>query len=194
VYVLTFLPWFQRGYDLSEWVRLQQSMAAETAQHTGEHNPYLYENDYRAFLWFIKPVAYVDFTMEGERAVIFAGISNPLVWLLTLPAMIWVALRAAREKVPDGWLLVALFLATYLPFALTTRPQWAHSALSVLPFCVAAIAWALRMRWLPGRELWIYLAAVVIVSLPLYLLAIGAGYEIPLLRSIIEIYRPSYGH
>jgi hypothetical protein len=90
--------------------------------------------------------------------------------------------------------LALLFMATYLPFALTSRPIWAHSALSVVPYGFAAVGGALAGGWLGVRDRWIYLALVAALAIPLYFLATGAGYDSALLRPIVEFYRPSFDH
>lgn len=190
IYLLTFAPWFQRGYDLGDWLGLQRSMATETRLHQAVHNPYLLENDHVAALWFLKPVSYVDFTLENERPVIIAGISNPVVWLLTLPAVGFLLVRAVRSKNRDLLYLCALFWCTYLPFVLTTRPVWVHSALSVLPYALMAIAWVITQVWMSRKEMTVYLVIVALAALPLYLLATGSGYEVPILKPLVELYRP----
>lgn len=194
VYLLSFLPWFQRGYSISEWLGLQWSMATEVTHHLGTHNPYLAELDHQAALWFVKPVAYASFALEAGRPVVLVEISSPLVWLLVLPAVAFIAYRGIMRRRAELIYLALLFVATYLPFALTSRPIWAHSALSVLPYGFAAIGGALAGGWLGVRDRWIYLTLVAALAIPLYFLATGAGYDSALLRPIVEFYRPSFDH
>lgn len=195
IYLLTFAPWFARGYDLSEWAYLQKAMSLETATHTG-YNPFTLELDHRASLWFIKPVAFADFILDGSRPVVLLGMSNPLVWLLTIPSTIFVLYRGIRERIADHLYLAALFWLTYIPFLLAHRPIWAHSAFSVIPFSFMAVSTSL-VSLLKGKRfgrlsLLLYLISVVIIGAPLYLLATGKGLEIGWLRPLVERFRPGF--
>lgn len=195
IYLVTFTPWFRRGYDFGEWLGLQKYMLLETRLHTG-YNPYGFEIDHHAYLWFVKPVAFADFAFSGGKATVLLGMSNPLVWVLTIPSTLYVTYKGLREKNSSLVYLSALFFFTYLPFLLTTRPLWAHTAFSVLPFALTAVSYTLSDlgRYIPhGRRLLtLYLVCVIAVSVPLYFMAVGKGLEIELLRPFVESYRPSF--
>lgn len=193
VYLLTFTPWFLRGYGMAEWFYLQKAMFIETTTHGG-YNPYNFEIDYRAYLWFIKPVSFVDIIFSGSMPKVLIGISNPFVWLLTIPSMAYLLHKSIGEKCPEYTFLFALFLFTYLPFVATGRPIWAHTAFSVIPFAFMATAYALHnifLRLKHGKAvLSVYLLITVIVGAPLYLLATGRGGDFDLLKPAVELYRP----
>ena len=196
VYLLTFLPWFQRGYDLEEWCRLQKTMYVESTTHQG-YTPYELELDHEPYLWFVKPVVHADLTAEGGEPDILLAVSNPFVWLLVIPATVWLAWRGLRRRKRDYLFVAALFWVTYLPFLISARPIWTHTAFSVLPFAILAVAFSVVdvAGWKQGRfrlVFPVYLALVVVSSLPLYLLATGKGLSTPLLRPIVELYRPSH--
>ncbi|MFC1770186.1 ArnT family glycosyltransferase, partial [Nitrospirota bacterium] len=53
VFLLTYVPWFSRGYDLGDWLFMQQSLAFQSVVHQG--NPMDSMIDFKAWLWFIKP-------------------------------------------------------------------------------------------------------------------------------------------
>lgn len=151
VYALTYAPWFARGHDLSELVRLQVVMARETASHGGYGGtklPGFPGEVVGAWRWFVQPIWYVDYLppMPGgdvpRGGFFLSGVANPLVWLATLPAAAWAAWRWTRARdATAGWLLL-LFAASYLPFVLVRRPIWTNSAVAVLPFAAALVAWA----------------------------------------------------
>lgn len=193
VYLLTFTPWFLRGYGMADWLYLQKAMFIETTTHAG-YNPYNFEIDHRAYLWFIKPVSFVDIIFSGGAPKILIGISNPFVWLLTIPSMAYLLHKSVGEKNVEYAFLFALFLFTYLPFVATGRPIWAHTAFSVTPFAFMATAYALRgacRRLQHGRTvLSVYLLTTVMAAAPLYLLATGRGGDYRLLKPVIEMYRP----
>lgn len=200
VYLLTFQPWFGRGYSLAEWPTLQKAMYRETKLHTGYHKTI--HGDHRAWEWFVKPVTYQErffvrtdaqaLTREPtveENVVLLLAVANPLVWLLVLPAAAWTAWRALRERNRMLLYLAALFFLSYIPFAVASRPIWVNTAVAVLPYAFMTVGyslWDLLGRSLPRRRvLAAYLAVVMISTAPLYLLAIGKGLRIPYLRDYL---------
>ena len=203
VYLLTFLPWFGRGYSLSEWPALQRSMFLETSQHTGYHPKPWDDRDNRAYKWFVAPSVFVDpfmnmDTPDGstqelpsfEKSVtVVLGYANPLVWLLVLPAIFLTLRRGIRERDEGACYLAGLFLISYVPLVLSPRPIWLNTALSVLPYAIMAVAffvWSIAERFKKRLlAVSIYLLLVLIVASPLYLLAIGKGTKIPLLREYL---------
>jgi dolichyl-phosphate-mannose-protein mannosyltransferase len=207
VYLLTFLPWFSRGYSISEWPALQRSMFLETSQHTGYKPKPWDDRDNRAYKWFVVPSVFVDPFMNMDKAggsgleppsfeesvTVVLGYANPLVWLLVLPAMVFVIRRGVRERDEGACYLAALFLASYLPLVASPRPIWLNTALSVLPYAIMAVAffvWSLADRF-KRRQLilTVYLLLVLLVAGPLYLLAIGKGMRIPILKKyLVEQY------
>jgi len=193
VYLLTFFPWFLRGYGVTEWLTLQKAMYIETKHHLG-YNPYGYEVDIKPLLWFVKPVAFGDFAMGPTGPVVLMGISNPFSWLLTLPAMIWTMRICMTKKASMMGYLSALFAFAYLPLAVSQRPIWAHTAFSVLPFAFIAVAGFLVSLLDKGEQnrriFYAYLALLLLASIPLYLLATGKGHDVSLLQPILELYRP----
>jgi dolichyl-phosphate-mannose-protein mannosyltransferase len=209
VYLLTFFPWFSRGYSISEWPALQRSMFLETSQHVGYHQKQWDDKDNKAYKWFVMPSVFVDpfmnmDTPEGEggdrklpsfdnSVTVVLGYANPLVWLLVLPAIFFVIRRGIRERDEGAWYLAGLFLVSYLPLVLTPRPIWMNTALSVLPYAIMAVAyfiWSIADRFKRRQlVLSIYLVLVLIVASPLYLLAIGKGTRIPVLKEyLVEQY------
>ena len=152
VYVLTFWPYFGGGHDLAELARLHAAMALETTTHAGyvgTKQAGFPGEIVAAWRWFAQPIWYVDYlpAMPGRADVppgglFVSGVANPLAWLPTLPAAAWAAWRWLRARDRGAGLLVASFLATWLPFALARRPIWTNSAIAVLPFSAALVGWA----------------------------------------------------
>lgn len=200
IYLLTFFPWFGRGYTLAEWPSLQHAMYRETKLHTGYHKTV--EGDHLAYQWFVRPVTYRDIfffkpeegvartepSAENNVAILFV-IADPLVWLLVLPATFAAAYRGIRARDEGLCFLAALFFLSYLPLATTGRPIWVNTALVVLPYALLAVAWLL---WeglgrfaARNRLVAVYLSLVALLAVPQYLLAIGAGMHIPYLRDYL---------
>lgn len=195
VYILTYLPWLlKRGYDLSEWLTTQKLMFAENLVHQGANPEMLQVQDHAPLLWFVRPVGFADFLMNGTDPVVVLGVSNPLVWLLTLPAVGYLIWQVRRLDWPQ-LMLLALFWFSYLPFILTKRLTGANTSLTVTPFAFMAVALVLvrLVKEKPSRNYYLaaYVGVVLAVALPLYLLAIGKGYG-TVMQPILELYRPMH--
>lgn len=181
VYVATWLPWFDRGYSVAEWVRLHAAMAFETATHTGYAGTKRpgYEGEVvGAWRWFVEPVYYADIAppQPGRGGGAFVvGLSNPLTWLAVWPAAAFAAWRAARRGDRAAGALVALFAVAYLPFALSLRrPIWTNSAVGVVPFAMALVGWAAAALWRARPRLTAaWLAAAVAAAALLWIPAAG---------------------
>jgi len=197
VYLATFLPWFSRGHDLREWLAFQALAARETATHVGYPGTKLpgYFNELvGAWRWFLQPIWYVDNTMIGSVEagdlswVLVAGVGNPLTWLLVWPAAGLAAWRWLARREAAAGLLLALFLAAYLPFALAPRPIWTNSALSVLPFAAALLGQAAAWGWARRPRLvaaWGALALAVAALLWLPATGFSSGASIWLTERLV---------
>ena len=159
LYLLTYLPWFGRGYSLLDWLRFQGAMGHETATHTGYGTPRpagFPGEVVGAWRWFVQIVYYVDVVPSAGPGAAITGVGNPLAWLLVWPAFGFTLVRAVKHADRASWVLLALFAASYLPFLVVPRPIWTNSALSVLPFAMllvghaAAHLWARWPRWVAG--------------------------------------------
>jgi dolichyl-phosphate-mannose--protein O-mannosyl transferase len=110
--------------------------------------------------------------------------------------MVYFFLCGVRERRGESLLVVALFWVSYIPFLATSRPIWAHSAFTVFCFglvMVAATLTRLAARSGEWRRMVVgYLLLVMVISAPLYLLAIGKGEDCQALRPLFESYRPAH--
>jgi dolichyl-phosphate-mannose-protein mannosyltransferase len=175
-YLLTWWPWFGRGYSLAEWLDFQRAMALETATHAGYPGtklPGFYGEQVGAWRWFLAPCWFVDLGLPtvgtGTTGMTFlVGVGNPLTWLLVLPGLALAAWRGWRHREPAGALLAALFLVNYLPFLSPSRPIFSNSAVAVLPYGLALAGYAAAAAWDRSRALvagWVALAALAGVLL-----------------------------
>ena len=197
IYLLTYVPWFGRGYDLFDWVRMQHVISVTMTTHPG--NPMDQLIDTKAWQWFLRPMGYANFVISGGRPFLTVAYSNPLVWLLILPSAAYLAWRSLRKdsRPEEGTLLLlALFIVSYVPLACSPRPIWILSSLAVIPFGFAMIAIvasraAKSVPW--GKSaLVLYLAGVLVSSLALYPMAVGKGKSYAYLDTIAERFRPEF--
>jgi dolichyl-phosphate-mannose-protein mannosyltransferase len=202
IYLATFAPWFGRGYSLREWPALQQSMYRETKLHTG-YKKEIY-GDHQAWQWFVRPgVSHEDYIFNlppgpltaepslRENLKVLMAVANPLVWLAVLPAFLLLVRRAWRERSEGLTVLAALLSGSYLPFLVTHRPIWFNTGVVVLPYVAILVAYSICEIVPPSRQklrrgfVRTYIVAVVLVSLCLYPLAIGKGFDLPLVGDYV---------
>lgn len=199
VYLLTYLPWFGRGYDMGEWLRMQAVLFNKMTTHAG--NPMDQVIDTRAWQWFLRPMGYAGFVHAQGRPFVTIAFSNPVVWLLVLPATVYVMREIIRSRYAgyerEGLiLLLVLFIVSYTPLALSPRPIWLLSSLAVLPFgmmivAVAIMEWSRANAW--GKNaLRGYAAIVLLTSLALYPMAVGKAKEYRYLAPLVERFRPPF--
>jgi dolichyl-phosphate-mannose--protein O-mannosyl transferase len=176
IYVASYLPWFGRGYGLAELPEHVANALAFQQWMTGE---YVHATDGRATLqghlsaleWFVRPIA-VGWSVRPEQDTVELDLyANSLpVWILTLPAVIALAVHAIRQRRVEPALPVALFLALWLPLVVTRRPVFLYSASVVLPFAFTAVGWGIARvsERLGARLYWGALAALLAWNLYLY--------------------------
>lgn len=193
VYLLTFLPWFDRGYSLAEWLRFQGAMALETATHTGyagTKRPGYAGEVIQAWRWFVQPVYYADVSPPQPPAgpTFIVGLSNPVTWLAVWPSAAVALWRAWRLRDRVAALLVAFFAVAYLPFALASRPIWTNSAVGVVPFAMALVGYAAStLRESRPRLAAAWVAVGVVCAAALWFPAAGlrSRWSEPYLRAVV---------
>lgn len=185
VYVLTFAPWFGRGYGVFDWIAYQRGMLEAMVTHTRSYAFTLYPEPAQ---WFVQPfTGYADLAVDPAGSPHLAiATGNPLVWLAVLPAAaysLW--LKRARRS---HQIVQAYFWAGYLPLALSARPVWVLSSVAVLPFAFALVALVAADigRRFGARIVIGYLAVAVVTSLALYPLATGDALKYAYLRPVVE--------
>jgi dolichyl-phosphate-mannose--protein O-mannosyl transferase len=196
VYLLTYLPWFARGYGLADWVTMQQAIIHKMTTHQG--NPMDQIIDREAWSWFLRPMVYGSFTIARGVPHVTLSWSNPLVWLLVVPAcafQLW-KLLAGRKNVEDligRATPLALFGVSYLPLAVSSRPIWLLTALAVLPFAFMLVARSLvevASKFGYGMKiLTVYALVLCGISLLSFPAATGRGLHYGYLAPFVEQYR-----
>lgn len=190
VFLLTYIPWFQRGYGIAEWIYMQRSLFGFMVSHAG--NPMDSMIDIRPALWFIKPfMGYGSFTQYGGESYVTVAMGNPVIWLSVLPSTVYLIAKGTRNRQGD-FLLIGLFLVSYLPLAVSSRPIWLLSSIAVTPFAFAIVGLVLAQieKPLARRFLYAYLLLAFIISMLIYPMSVGKGWEYQHLRPFVERLNP----
>jgi hypothetical protein len=96
---------------------------------------------YPAWTWFLRPIVLGNPTdHHGAWGRFLVIMNNMPVWGLTLPSIVFLAVRARRERRPLAALPALLFGLSYLQVAAVDRPMFLYSALVLLPFAFLAAA------------------------------------------------------
>jgi dolichyl-phosphate-mannose--protein O-mannosyl transferase len=185
VYVLAYAPWFQKGGSFPEFLLMQRD-AYRALQTIGLET--FVDDFFRASptspgRWFIVPLVHgVLFDRSGAWGRFFVFMNDPPVWLLAVPACLFMAWRAARTRDPFLGLPLVLLLVTYLQFIAVQRPVFLYSALVVLPFVFLAVSYflvALCERSGRARPAYGVLAAFVCLW-GMYLYPFVTGRAVPI--------------
>jgi hypothetical protein len=97
----------------------------------------------------------------SHPVIAFTGVMNPAIIYLALPALALAVHNAIRDRDDVAILVVAWFLATYVPFVLASafeqRTSYLYYMLIVLPAICLGVARLISRRWLPRVIRIIYL-------------------------------------
>jgi dolichyl-phosphate-mannose-protein mannosyltransferase len=173
VFVLSYLPWFGRGYTLPEFAEFitnaYYSLQADRAQHYDQSFFFLDRID--AKKWFLSPLLVGQGTLlEGGKGEFALFCNNLPVWILTLPAMAGLALLSFKRRSLTLALPLLLFCGTYLLYLAVNRPVFLYSASTLLPFAFTAIAICINLlaERFSVRLYYVTAAALLLWSLYLY--------------------------
>lgn len=182
VYMLTYAPWFQRGYGIWDWVFMQKSLFGYMASHQG--NPMDSMIDTKPVLWFLKPfMGYANFAHSGGKPFVTMAMGNPLVWMLVLPSTAYLIYMPASQ---GKRLLLALFIVSYFPLAFASRPIWVISSIAVTPFAYGILGMAASIAVKNYKIIAAYAALALLISALMYPMSIGKSMDYGYTRGLVE--------
>lgn len=197
VYTATFIPWLFRGHSLLEFLELQVRLFKGNYLH--QASAYAETMLARhASLWFLVPLAWVDFVFHQGKAYLNIAMGNYLTWAPTLPALYYAVRQWMRSRQFETGFAISLFLASYLPLVLTAgRGIWVFSATAVIPFAFLLSAFSsvrlVESGAISRKAVFLYLAAVLVVSALMYPMSTMRALEHSYLRPVTELYNPHPG-
>lgn len=190
IYLATYLPWLQRGYDIMEWLYMQKVSLGVTSTTVYD----IASNPGRAFDWFIRRSAYASMLITDKPHLTF-GINNLLLWWLVLPSFGYIAYRYREEKLRSALFVSILFWFSYLPLLVVpTRPIYLLTATSVIPFAFSGVGWVImdvKERYKIGNGwLYGYLGLLFLSSIFFLPLTYGKALDYPYLEFIVNRFSP----
>lgn len=193
VYILTFLPWLNRGHSLGEFALFQFSLLQANYVHTApDYVAKFLERG--AYLWFLMPVAWTDFVFSSGKPYLNIAMGNFFVWGLTLPSLFFLLKNWIKMRRFESGYVLALFIVSYLPLLITSRGIWVYNSLAVVPFAFVIISFAiaelLESGRLSYRPLYIYILIIALVSGLMYPMSTFRTLDYPFLKPLAERYNP----
>ncbi len=184
IYMLSYYPWFGRGYTLSEFIDFTvNAYRSMQSIETQLYEPGLFFLSHTsAGEWFLRPVIVGKGTFLGsDRGEFILFMNNIPVWILTIPAMVMLCIAAYRKR---SLLLAApaiFFTATYMLFLFVDRPVFIYSSVPLLPFAFTAIAFGLTelAGKIRGGNLF-YAVFTVLLAWNLYLYPLVTAKMVPM--------------
>ena len=140
-YFASYTVYFLKGrHTLSDWWALQHQMwwfnENLHATHTYASKAYTWIFDYRP-VWY-----YYEDIHNSVHGIISIG--NPLLWWVSVPALIGLLVLAAVRRNRELALLPLMVALLYLPWLRTSRTEFMYYMTPVAPFMALAVAMALR--------------------------------------------------
>jgi dolichyl-phosphate-mannose-protein mannosyltransferase len=190
IYLLSFFPWFSRGYSFVEFIQMRLDAfwvlnnlhessfpAIETLKLGG-----------KPWEWFIKPIIF-GHRMAGEGGFdrFMLEINNPPIRILAIPSAVYVVYLGWKKRSFQEMIPSLLFCTGYLLFLVVDRPIFSYSSLVLLPFAYLCVARMIEQfaQW-SGKEKQVYsLVIFFVVSWGLYTFPIYSFTPVP-----VAIYRP----
>ncbi|MBI5103354.1 MAG: glycosyltransferase family 39 protein [Nitrospirae bacterium] len=183
VNILSFSPWFGRGYTAVDFIEWQINAYLEQQSLTLLDFPQnvLTTLSPSSASWFIKPVIFGERLFgDGLRSWYNLYVSNFPIWMLAFPSFGYILMSARKSGRYEILAIPALFLSLYCQFLLVKRPLFFYSALQALPFVYLGVSYLLcrvtaRMK---KNELFFYVISGLLILWGFYLVPLYTGIPV----------------
>jgi len=182
VYLLSYVFWFGRGYNMLEFLQFRWDAYWLFNNHFSFSHEKILARGGKPWEWFVKPISFGHhLNSDGNLNRYTLEINNPLFRLMVLPAIGVVLYYSATQRNFKWFLAPTLFAASYVLFFLVNRQINSYSALAVLPFAYFALAHAvflLARKYQSETEVTALFLLTILVS-GCYLFPVSSGFWVP---------------
>jgi predicted membrane-bound dolichyl-phosphate-mannose-protein mannosyltransferase len=141
IYLLTYLPMFLTGHNLSIWWGMQEQM---WWYHTGLKATHPYSSMWWSWPFLLRPIyLYTSDEVGGMVSRIYA-FGNPAVFWFGFVSVIASSVYAYLEKNKKLALVVFSYIIFFVPWALSPRIMFLYHYLPSIPFLAIATGYILR--------------------------------------------------
>ncbi len=141
IYLLSYIP-FVDVYRPGLFERMLQNQETMLSYHSKLNATHPYSSTWYEWPTIHRPIFYYSNTLAGDMRQGISSFGNPLVWWSGIPAFIYMAYLAIKEKKKDAAFLCVAFLAQYLPWTLVSRCTFIYHYFPSVPFLVLMIGYS----------------------------------------------------
>lgn len=171
IYILSFVPYSiitQQTSLLNLFINAQKFMFWFHSLGINKTHSMLQGSQWWSWPLIINPMNIYSLNITPHQVISITLMGNPLIWWLGVPAVILIAIYAAKQRNTSYYFILLLILAQLLPFVFISRISYIYYFYSVTPFWILAIAASIRVLLKSSTTklsvliyIYIYLAAVV---------------------------------
>ncbi len=139
IYILSYIPYLKApGMDGIKSIIENQAYMFDYHANLDATHPY--SSEWYTWPINIKPVwYYTSEAKDGIRQTI-ASFGNPVIWWLGLIALVWVFIRAVKNRGEKEMFLSVSFLAQFLPWVGVARCVFLYHYFPSVPFIILALS------------------------------------------------------
>ncbi len=172
IYLLTYIPMFLSGHNLSVWWEMQKQM---WWYHTGLRATHPYSSSWWSWPLLVRPIyLYTSEEISGAVSRIYA-MGNPLVFWFGLSSIVLSFVYAWVERNKKLGLVTFSYLIFFVPWAASPRIMFLYHYLPSIPFMAIATGYVLRRN--PKLTPYFLVASFLLF---IYFYPHWAGVQVPL--------------
>lgn len=184
IYLLSYIPFFLVGHDVSQFIELQKQM---WWYHTSLRATHDYASSWWSWPLNLYPVwYYVEYFSNNTLANIFAS-GNPVVFWLGFGAILVTVYDGIKHRSKELFIVLAGFLAFILPWALSPRIMFLYHYSPCIPFLSLALGYQLVNLSRKGEDRKIITGAVILMVVAFLLFyPILTGF--PISKDLLQLF------
>ena len=140
IYCASYIPYL-KAPDMHGFKSIIENQKSMFDYHSKLEATHPYSSFWYQWPIIFKPVWYYTNTVGENVRQTIAAFGNPLIWWVGLGAMVYVFIKAVRERKASLIFLCIAFLAQYLPWVGVTRCVFLYHYFPSVPFIILALTY-----------------------------------------------------